>query len=100
MFRYLQIHEKHYQNKAINFYNKLIEFDTEDRHISLVETPIDEITHEEWLRWVKRLCKLVHRRIEKIIKYRIVIETFYDDPDWNYENWIIEICIQDIYINF
>lgn len=76
------------------FYNKLIEFDTEDRHISLVETPIDEITHEEWLRWVKRLCKLVHRRIEKIIKYRIVIETFYDDPDWNYENWIREICIQ------
>ena len=75
-------------------YYKLIEFDNNGKHISLIDTPIDEITKEDWNVWVKRLCKLVHRRIEKVIKYRIVIETFYDDPNWNYEDWIREICVQ------
>ena len=55
---------------------------------------MDEITKEEWSSWVKKLCKLVHRRIEKIIKYRIVIETFYDEESWNYEDWLRDICVQ------
>ena len=82
------------EEQSTYFYNKLIEFDTDERHISLVETPIDDITKEEWNIWVKKLCKLVHRRIEKIIKYRIVIETFYDEDDWNYEDWLRDICVQ------
>ena len=76
------------------FYSKLIEFDTDERHISLMETPMSEITKEEWNIWVKKLCKLVHRRIEKIIKYRIVIETFYDEESWNYEDWLRDMCVQ------
>jgi hypothetical protein len=76
------------------FYNRLIEFDTEDRHISLTETSIEEITQEEWNIWLKKLCKLVHRRIEKIIKYRIMIDTFYDEEEWNYEDWLRDVCVQ------
>lgn len=75
-------------------YYKLIEFDNNGKRISLIDTPIDEITKEDWIVWVKRLCKLVHRRIEKVIKYRIVIETFYDDPNWSYEEWLRDMCLQ------
>lgn len=82
------------EGQGTYFYNRLIEFDVDDKHISLIETPIEQISQEEWNVWVKKLCKLVHRRIEKIIKYRIVIETFYDDDTWNYRDWLRDVCVQ------
>ena len=75
-------------------YNKLIEFENGDKHISLCDTPIEQISKDDWNVWLKKLCKLVHRKIEKIIKYRIVIKTFYDSEDWNYEEWLKDVCIQ------
>ena len=82
------------EGQGTYFYNRLIEFDVDDKHISLIETPIEQISQEEWNVWIKKLCKLVHRRIEKIIKYRIVIETFYDDDTWNYRDWLRDVCVQ------
>lgn len=77
-----------------SFYRKLTEFRNGDKVISFGETPKDEITPDDWNVWVKKLCKIVHKRLEKIIGYRIVIDKYYDDPEWNYDEWIEEVCKQ------
>ena len=76
------------------FYRSLTEFKNGDKVISFGETPKDEITKDDWNVWLKKLCKLVHRRLEKIIEYKIVIGKYYDDHEWNYEEWLEEVCKQ------
>ena len=76
------------------FYRKLTEFKNGDKVISFGETPKDEITKDDWNVWLKKMCKIIHRRIEKIIGYRIFIDKYYDNPEWNYNEWIRDVCNQ------
>lgn len=76
------------------FYRKLTDFRNGDKHISFCDTPKDEITPEDWNVWLKKLCKMVHRRLEKIVGYRIFIKHFYNEDEWNYNEWIEEVCKQ------
>lgn len=82
------------EEQDTKFYNRLMEFKSGDRVISLIDTPAEELTQEDWLNWIKILCRRVHRKIEKVVGYKIFIDVFYDDPNWNYEDWIREICVQ------
>lgn len=77
-----------------SYYRKLTHFKNGDKVISFCDTPKDEINQDDWNVWVRRLCHIVHRRIEKIIGYRIVIDKYYDDPEWDYNVWIEEVCKQ------
>lgn len=82
------------EEQSTKFYNKLTEFRSGDKMISLLDVPVSELTLDDWSNWVKVLCRLVHRRIEKIAEYKIFIDVYYDDPKWNYNDWIKEICTQ------
>ena len=77
-----------------SFYRKLTEFKNGDKVISFVDTPKDEINSDDWNVWLKRMCKIIHRRLERTIGYRIVIDKYYDDPEWDYNVWIEEVCKQ------
>lgn len=74
------------------FYRGVTEFKNGDKTISFIDTPIDEITEEDWKVWIKILCKAVHRKIEKIIGFKIFIPVYYDEDNWNYDEWLCEIC--------
>ena len=77
-----------------HFYKRLTEFKNGDKVISFCDTPKDEITSDDWNVWLRKLCHVVHRRLDKIIGYRIMIKKYYDDPEWNYNEWIEEVCKQ------
>ena len=36
----------------------------------------DEITAEDWNVWLRKLCKIIHRRLEKIVGYKRSIKYF------------------------
>jgi hypothetical protein len=82
------------EEQNTNFYNKITEFKSGDKKISFMDDSLDSLTKEDWNNWLKIVCRFVHRKIEKIINYRIFIDVYYDSPDWNYKDWIKEICVQ------
>ncbi|MGN1371941.1 MAG: hypothetical protein ACI4XM_06690 [Candidatus Coprovivens sp.] len=80
--------------QSTKFYNRITEFKSNNKTISLIDTKLNTISKEEWFDWLKILCRFVHRKIEKIIGYKIFIETYYDSPNWNYDDWVKDVCIQ------
>lgn len=82
------------EEQNTKFYSKITEFKSGDRTISLLDDRLDSLTKEDWDVWVRRLCRFVHRKIEKIIQYKIFVDVYYDSPDWNYEDWIRDVCVQ------
>lgn len=76
------------------FYKKLMEFRSADKELSLYGKKLDSLKKEDWDAWVKRLCKLVHKKIEQMIEYKIYIKTYYNEENWNYKEWLNDICVQ------
>lgn len=76
------------------FYKKLMEFRSADKELSLYGKKLDSLRKEDWDAWVKRLCKLVHKKIEQMIEYKIYIKTYYNEENWNYKDWLNDICVQ------
>lgn len=76
------------------FYKKLMEFRSGDKELSLYGKKKDSLDKEDWDVWVKRLCKLVHKKIEQMIEYKIYIKTYYNEENWNYREWLCDICVQ------
>lgn len=76
------------------FYKKLMEFRSADKELSLYGKKLDSLRKEDWDAWVKRLCKLVHKKIEQMIEYKIYIKTYYNEENWNYKEWLNDICVQ------
>lgn len=76
------------------FYKKLMEFRSGDKELSLYGKRKDSLDKEDWDVWVKRLCKLVHKKIEQMIEYKIYIKTYYNEKNWNYREWLCDICVQ------
>ncbi len=76
------------------FYRKLMEFRNGDKELSLYGRKKDSLDKEDWDVWVKKLCKLVHKKIEQIIEYKIYIKTYYNEENWNYREWLYDMCIQ------
>lgn len=76
------------------FYKKLMEFRSADKELSLYGKKLDSLRKEDWDVWVKRLCKLVHKKIEQMIEYKIYIKTYYNEENWNYKDWLNDICVQ------
>ena len=82
------------EEQRTKFYNRLTEFKSGDKNISLMDVRLDSLTKEDWNNWLRVLCRFVHRRIEKNTEYRIFVKDYYDSPNWNYEDWIKDVCIQ------
>ncbi len=76
------------------FYIRATEFKSGDRKINFMEDRLDSLTKEDWNNWLKVICKFVHRKLERIIEYKIFVEEYYDSPNWNYEGWIRDVCVQ------
>ncbi len=82
------------EEQSTKFYNRVTEFKSGDRTISLLEERLDTLTKEDWQNWLRVLCRFVHRKIEKLVEYKIFVEVYYDSPDWNFEDWIKDVCVQ------
>lgn len=82
------------EEQSTKFYNRVTEFKSADRTISLLEESLDTLTKEDWQNWLRVLCRFVHRKIERLVEYKIFVEVYYDSLDWNFEDWIKDVCVQ------
>lgn len=82
------------EEQRTKFYNRITEFKSGDKNISLMDVRLDSLTKDDWNNWLRVLCRFVHRRIEKNTEYRIFVKNYYDSPNWNYEDWIKDVCVQ------
>lgn len=80
--------------QSTRFYTKLMEFRNGDKEISFYGKETQSIEKEDWEVWIKKLCKFVHRKIEQIIGYKIYVDTYYNEENWNYKDWLYDICVQ------
>jgi len=77
------------------FYQSLSNFQGEDgRYISFIDDNMNSLTTEDWRCWFKILCGQVLNRIENILGYSLNILPTLESPYWNYESWLLNLCVQ------
>ena len=78
-----------------SFYKSLIEFTNDDnKKISFIYSDEYKLTNNDWNCWIKILCKNVLEKIQEILGYEILIFPNIDSKHWNYELWLLKLCVQ------
>ena len=83
------------------FYKNLIEFSNENNKIiSFIDKDNYSLTNSDWNCWIKILCKNVLNRIQEILGYELFILPSIDSIYWNYEAWLLNLCVNIQYDTF
>ncbi len=67
---------------------------------TLLSYKYKKLTPEDWELWKKKFCKLIIDRIEELLGYHLNVIPYVDSPDWNYDVWLMRLCVtlqQDIF---
>lgn len=77
------------------FYRDLISFKGADgRKIELFTFDKLNLSKEDWECWKKVLARYVLEKINTIIPYKINSYPDINDPKWNYNKWLLNVCKQ------
>lgn len=77
------------------FYQSLTEFKGEDnRIISFIDDNIGSLSDGDWDCWIKILCRFVLDRVQEILGYEINVLPSIESNYWNYESWLLNLCVQ------
>ena len=77
------------------FYQSLFEFEGANKNqISLIEDDPSTLTKEDWKVWIKSISKQILVKIESILGYEVNVLPTFDNPYWNYESWLLNLCVQ------
>ena len=82
------------EEKNTRFYHRLAEVELDGEKRFLYEIEKENFNNVNWDVWVRRLCKYINRRVEQIVEYRMYLSYDFYDPNWKYETWLNEICLQ------
>lgn len=78
-----------------SFYKDLIEFEGDNhKKISLTYDKVSKLTDNDWNLWIKIMCKHVLGKIEEILGYNLYILPDLENVYWNYESWLLNLCVQ------
>ena len=79
------------EGQETQFYQSLYSFNgAYDQKLSFDYVKLNELTQNDWNIWIKNLCIQVEDKIEELTG--IFIDTNFNDPKWEYDNWIKNIC--------
>lgn len=77
------------------FYQNLMEFDTSDnKHFSFIYDDVLELSDRDWDCWIKIVCKNVLGIIQEILGYELYVLPDINSNYWNYEAWILNLCVK------
>ena len=83
------------EGQQTSFCQSLFEFEGEQhKKISLLEDDLSSLTHEDWNQWIKLISRQVLSKIEEILGYEVNVLPNLDSPYWNYEAWLLNLCVQ------
>ena len=82
------------EEKNTRFYHRLSEDELDGEKRFLYEIDKEKFNDVNWDIWVRRLCKYINRRVEQIVEYKMYLTYDFYDLNWNYDDWLKEICLQ------
>lgn len=96
LFQKLKSNNLYYdiESGRTDFYRRSTVFKSNDKTISFYDDDLHSLSKEDWVNFLRIVCRYVHRRIESIIGYKIFVKTYYTSKDWNYDEWIKDISAQ------
>lgn len=84
-----------------DFFKDIFTFESDTgRKISFYEDLPSSLSREDWSSWLKIICKHVLLKIEEIIGYDIYPIPSLNSQHWNYDSWLLSLCVQieaDVY---
>ena len=80
------------EGQNTEFYKSLYSFrGSYDQAISFDNSKLGDLLQADWDKWVRILCQNINDKIEEITG--IYTKTNFDVSNWNYEEWLKEVCI-------
>ena len=81
--------------KKSPLYKKYATFKGENnKAISFFEDDLNDLTIEDWKCFSKVICEQVLDKIKQILGYEIFIIPDINSKHWNYESWVLNLCVQ------
>lgn len=78
-----------------SFYQTCTNFKGENgKSISFTQDDLTKLTDEDWKYFNKAVCEQVLNKINQILGYEIFIIPNIDSKHWNYESWLLNLCVQ------
>ena len=78
-----------------SFYLACTNFKGENgKYISFVQDDLVNLTDNDWHYFNKIVCAQVLNKVRKILGYEIFIIPSIDSKHWNYESWLLNLCVQ------
>lgn len=64
------------------------------KYISFAQDDLVNLTDDDWHYFDKIVCEQVLNKISQILGYEIFIIPSIDSKHWNYESWLLNLCVQ------
>lgn len=63
------------------------------RKISLYDEDLNTLSDEDWLMWIKNICRNVLNKLSEIVGYPLNPIPPIESKDWNYEAWLFSLSV-------
>ena len=78
-----------------SFYQFCTTFKGENgKYISFTQDDLVNLTDDDWYYFNKIVCEQVLNKISQILGYEIFIIPNINSKHWNYESWLLNLCVQ------
>ena len=88
LFYELALHKSSFYQFCTNFKGE------NGKYISFTQDDLVNLTDNDWYYFNKIVCEQVLNKISQILGYEIFIIPNINSKHWNYESWLLNLCVQ------
>ena len=88
LFYELALHKSSFYQFCTNFKGE------NGKYISFTQDDLVNLTDDDWHYFNKIVCEQVLNKISQILGYEIFIIPNINSKHWNYESWLLNLCVQ------
>ena len=88
LFYELALHKSSFYQFCTNFKGE------NGKYISFTQDDLVNLTDDDWYYFNKIVCEQVLNKISQILGYEIFIIPNMNSKHWNYESWLLNLCVQ------
>ena len=88
LFYELALHKSSFYQFCTNFKGE------NGKYISFTQDDLVNLTDDDWYYFNKIVCEQVLNKISKILGYEIFVIPNINSKHWNYESWLLNLCVQ------
>ena len=88
LFYELALHKSSFYQFCTNFKGE------NGKYISFTQDDLVNLTDDDWYYFNKIVCEQVLNKISQILGYEIFVIPNINSKHWNYESWLLNLCVQ------